>query len=691
MWIGVISYILVVVVVFGRALLPPEGFMIFGDDIHRQYYFFREFFNTWIRQGVFPWWNPYLFGGEPFIANPVVNIWYPPNWLFIVLPLNIAYSWHLATHVVWAMVGMKRMIREIRGIGEIGGWISGLIFGFSGFFMARTFAGHVDVIAAASWMPWVVWAFYALARAEAGKFAPGDKNFLGTAMRFHPAKILSPVALNIASMVFAMQLLAGYQTMAFMTVIIVGFVTLLLSYFERSWKPIVRVGLGGLGGVGLAAFHLLPVAEFFRASIRTYSLPYSWHSYGAIEWRSLLQLLNPFQFGNQYTYSGPPPNFIEHSSFIGIGGLVLSLIGIVFLGSKVLRSLRLLKKSNKTIVILGGSFFLVALFGLWVALGPNAPVDFQYILWKYVPMYHYLRIPSRHLILVVFGMAGLAGIGFQVVLNRLPRSLRLPIAGIMTVVIVGEMIWFGRGFIELKPVPEARHDKELIALLQRDKEPYRILQNFGVWVPERDVLDFDSVMSYGIFSATGYDPSILRSYFEYVSKGDGANTMLSHDVQVPYITDPEILDRLNVKHIMVPLSHDPFQSNKRYRLVYEKGLRVYENTTVKPRFYLNDPCGNVTIRSYTPNRITLGYESACDTQLASSEVWYPGWEAYIDGEKTHIDKSNDTFRTLFVPVGNHTVEYRYQPRIFLFGAVLSVLTATILLLMVFIKRKPKRS
>lgn len=162
MIVAIAGYIFIIVITFGRALFPPEGMMIFGDDIAHQYYFLREFFNHFLHIGTFPWWNPYIFSGQPFIADPMVNIWYPVNWLYMLLPLNIAYSWHLALHVFWAMLGMrtlmKRVIREKGEIGEMGGWISGLLFGLSGFFMARTWAGHVDVIAAASWMPWVVWA-----------------------------------------------------------------------------------------------------------------------------------------------------------------------------------------------------------------------------------------------------------------------------------------------------------------------------------------------------------------------------------------------------------------------------------------------------------------------------------------------------------------------------------------------------
>ncbi|MBI3955744.1 hypothetical protein HY339_00655 [Candidatus Gottesmanbacteria bacterium] len=110
----VVGYAVVIGVVFGRSLLPGAAEMIWGDDIHRQYYFYRQFFNSFLKEGIWPWWNPYNFAGVPFMANPIVNIWYPPTWLFVFLPLNIAYSWHIALHILWAMMGMHRLISNFK-------------------------------------------------------------------------------------------------------------------------------------------------------------------------------------------------------------------------------------------------------------------------------------------------------------------------------------------------------------------------------------------------------------------------------------------------------------------------------------------------------------------------------------------------------------------------------------------------
>jgi len=654
MMIPVIGFILVTMIVFGKALFPAADFMIYGDDIHRSYYFFREFFNYWIRQGVFPWWNPYIFGGQPFIADPIVNIWYPINWLFMLIPLNIAYAWHIALHIVWAMTGMYMLTvnsKQLTVNSKLAAWVSGVVFGLSGFFAARTWSGHVDVIAAASWMPWVVWA---IDRA----MMLGDKK-----------------RIIVASGIFALQLFSGYQTMAFMTVIVVGFVALARSYGAKSVKPMLLAIQTGAIGIGLAAFHLVPVSEFFHASIRTFRLPYSWASYGAWGWQSLIQMLNPFFFGDQYTYRGLAPNFGEHSAFVGVIGLLLAMIGVV------------VSVKNKRAIV-GIAFVVLAFFGVWVSLASNAPIDIQRVMWEIIPMYRYIRIPARHLILVVFSLSFLSGVGCLYLLMH-SKKWRKWVSALIVGLVAIEMVLFSRHFIELQPIPERRHDHELVERLVQDEQPYRTLQNFGVWLSARDALDFDSSMSYGIYSATGYSPSILRSYFEYIARATGKSgeqAMLSHDVQVPYMSAANAgsIDFLNIKYIIVPPEHDPFSGNERYKLVWDDDrnkYRLYENTMVLPQFFLSDSsCGSVNVSSYTPNKVVLSVSSTCAATLRSSEVWYPGWTATIDGKKTSINKENDTFRTLFIQPGNHTIVYEFRPTIFLFGGIISLFTGSMLAL-----------
>ena len=192
----------------------------------------------------------------------------------------------------------------------------------------------------------------------------------------------------------------------------------------------------------------------------------------------------------------------------------------------------------------------------------------------------------------------------------------------------------------------------------------------------------DKEVNYRVFNATGYDPSILRSFYEYIDLANGRSpgaSILNHDVQVPYLNVfSQATDFLNIKYILVPRAYDSLYGVKTDRFVLlrediKRDYRLYENKTVLPRFYFLG--GNtVTIEKYTPNEIILRTDNPTDATLMSSEVFYPGWEGFIDGKKVDVIKANHAFRALFVPAGPHTVTYRYSPRIFLVGGLISALT-----------------
>jgi hypothetical protein len=44
-----------------------------------------------------------------------------------------------------------------------------------------------------------------------------------------------------------------------------------------------------------------------------------------------------------------------------------------------------------------------------------------------------------------------------------------------------------------------------------------------------------------------------------------------------------------------------------------------------------------------------------------SEVVYPGWKAFLDGNQVQLLTANHVFRAVFVPAGNHEVRFSYEP------------------------------
>jgi hypothetical protein len=64
--------------------------------------------------------------------------------------------------------------------------------------------------------------------------------------------------------------------------------------------------------------------------------------------------------------------------------------------------------------------------------------------------------------------------------------------------------------------------------------------------------------------------------------------------------------------------------------------------------------------------------------LVLNDVWYPGWEARIDGAPAHLHRANIALMGVVVPSGAHHVEFTFVPRSKVVGAWLSAAAALVL-------------
>jgi len=85
------------------------------------------------------------------------------------------------------------------------------------------------------------------------------------------------------------------------------------------------------------------------------------------------------------------------------------------------------------------------------------------------------------------------------------------------------------------------------------------------------------------------------------------------------------------------------------------------------------------VTRYKPNGIELETRNPRDGFLVLSEVYYRGWEAWIDGKRAPVEKVNYLLRGLFVPAGDHRIEFVYRAHSFRNGAAWSLLGALLLL------------
>jgi hypothetical protein len=69
----------------------------------------------------------------------------------------------------------------------------------------------------------------------------------------------------------------------------------------------------------------------------------------------------------------------------------------------------------------------------------------------------------------------------------------------------------------------------------------------------------------------------------------------------------------------------------------------------------------VKIVSYRRNSVSLEVEASEHGVLVLHDIYYPGWEASVDGERHPVLRANLLFRGVEVPAGKHRVEFAFRP------------------------------
>src|SRR6478736_6499634 len=105
-------------------------------------YAFREFAAQYMRShGGFPLWNPYLYGGMPYVAAMHGDIFYPTFLLRLVLPTDVAMTWSFMIHLFLAGVFTYYFVRS-SGFGFYSALFAGVAYMMSGQLASLVSPGH---------------------------------------------------------------------------------------------------------------------------------------------------------------------------------------------------------------------------------------------------------------------------------------------------------------------------------------------------------------------------------------------------------------------------------------------------------------------------------------------------------------------------------------------------------------------
>ncbi|MCO4773692.1 MAG: hypothetical protein KDA24_26915 [Deltaproteobacteria bacterium] len=414
---GLPALLLVLAVLWMVApLLHPDfaASAVVGTDSYRSHDWLEvakfEFFGrkTLLDHGQLPWWNPLLAGGIPQLTHPSDGSLSPLLLTSLVFGEVLGLKLNVVLALLAGTLGVFFLLRRTISLSRTAAFSGALVYAWAGWLPARMAVGFYEVcllVAAPA-----VLALWTL---------PGDR----TARRRRwalAAALTATLALQLQLAVPILVLL-----MALIVLFRAGQQIATREPLDPSWalSALALLSVAGLlGGIKFVPMlDLLSSAKFRK--LAEYPLhPDAWYAGFSQLWYGLwhhvpaLPLLD--RDGN--------PRVQEYATLMpGLSALVMAGVGLPVA----------LRRTSPAL-----PFALAGLVFLWLSFGPNAPIDGFLLLFQ-LPLFGSMRGPLRYANWpVLLGIAVLAGVGVQVLRDRLePRVGHRVAPALVALVMLGTL------------------------------------------------------------------------------------------------------------------------------------------------------------------------------------------------------------------------------------------------------------
>jgi hypothetical protein len=663
-----------------------------------------------LQSGEIPMWNPNTLGGTPFAADPLSGIYYPPLWLALVVSPPLAFNILFLLHLALAGVGAFLLARE-EGASNTGALLAGIAFGGLPKFVAHVAAGHLTLVLAAAWTPWLLLAARNAARKESlrGWSLAG---FLAGVIFLADPRWIIPSGLAAIGYAFA----ASRKNPP------------IDSRRERilTWVRQLVVFAGFTAAI--SAILALPMAEFTSLSTRV-NLPAS----------------------ESAMYSLP----IRYLSGLFFGGIVNPLEWVVYPGAVVMLFALVPLFIRSTFNDSGApgnvsppanysypharkeGWFWLAVFLISVLLSLGSNIPGLGTLTNAIPAVNLLRVPPRWMFLAGLALAMLAArgltvlegttdkrgilkkVGFALAAGGLILAAAAGAAGLPAILWQDGLLWGGMGLILCIGMSSGRWTAAAgvalvgLAVLDLAVADFRLIDPHPAAIASPDVgtvvsflennaagyrvyspsysIPALNIMEGNLRSLDGIDPLMLRSTVQTVSAASGVPAA-GYSVTLPAfasgepavdnsaaVPDPRALGLLNVRYIVSAFAIPGAAFTLREKA---GGIFLYENPLAMPRAWIagtidgwDQPIEGrmARVESESPNRIRLTAEGP--GWLILAEAAYPAWRATVDGKPAAIRAAGGWWRAVEIGPGIHEVQMSYDPSLSAIGAVVTLLAA----------------
>jgi hypothetical protein len=711
-----------------RALLPPPGMILAGHDMRGAYYLWHDTARQAIWQGELPLWDSRQVAGFPFLVNPQVGFFYPPGWLPLLLPTAVGISWYVAIHIWLAAVGMLLFVRTMSGR-WLGALLAAVAFAFSGYLAGRLWAGHTVPLAVNAWLPWLLLGFtWSVRRGDWRAAVVGGVPFGLAILAGHVPSLLYLAlvwglfalylmvagegvrpwlvirqALIIGLTAFALsavQLLPLLQFMVTSTRLSAPsfefatdyslppthLITLLIP--EYFGEP-TRVGYWSVPTFEELAYYagILPLLALFLALRRPTRL--TWFYLGLIV-LGLWLALGKYSFLYRLFFDLLPPFRVVRAP--ARAAFLYTFAAAALLGEVLATWLRLplverrhyLRRLMPWLLSVVGIAAVAALAATGAVFATYHPTDTSGRLWH--------QIGGWSLFLALFlGSGGLLWAYLTIDPQRQPVRRLLAVA--LVVLVTADLWLFSFKMVRVEsyaPQPLWQDARRLVGDSQDRVLPWGVsvfTQNEATAVGLNSVFAYDALEMAALedFMASVPDPrattyDILSAAYviapvrlDHFTGGEGGLTLMDHTDSVWVYRRSRPLPLARLVYQVEAIADRAAVIGR----VHEPGFNPVTTAVLAappPCEIGPEPAAAATavIKAARPGYWLIETNSDSPALLILSESAYPGWQVTVDGRPATPLTVYSVIKAVCVPAGQHQVEWRFVPLIFVAGGVITL-------------------
>ncbi len=604
-------------------------------------------------------WTPSVFAGIYLHGEGQIGLFHPfHQLLYRLLPLGTAFNLEFIASYIVAFAGMFYFMRRLR-FSHAAALFSAMLFAFSGFNLLHHH--HMNMVAVVAHMPWLL--------AAADVVIVEDNRRVQT------------LAFAAIAAILGSECLLGFPQAVLWNLMTLATFGAFRAAETGRWHRLLPCAGAVTLGILLGGIQFLPTADAAAHSTRSelsgdFALSYSLHPF------NLFQIWSPYFFTNGSYNDGEISSLHEFGIYSG------AILPVAFIWVWIRREAL---RGRRALITAVTSF---AVLMLLLALGRYGGLA---VLLTHVPLLQSLRAPTRYIVLVQFALAILAAVTLDDLLaiveqrSQAPRGLMIPLwipatLGVATTCALNTHVLPYGKYTFASTLPAATG----VAFV--------ILVTLLVYLAGRRV----RWALAALIVVTAFDLGWWGIRFVYRQPARRISA-LGQEVPLapenpadsyaasPYATDVLVLRgyRLTTGYVgLFPATRYPLDSEIALRLSGTRWIFTPDGARLPadgvPRARLLDAqghgaTGTVRLAVDRPGRLVAHVDAPGRRILALTERFHDGWSATTDRVPLQMVRVEGDFLGCVVDGAVHRVEFRFMPRSFVYGAIVSAIGAAILL------------